>query len=374
MTLLSSHFGLPASNRVDPGPLETTFDDKRVTNSYKHLLFRVLLRDCVESGRSRIDFETIVTGMMEEAWWPGIHHGLKLGHSDKIVERMRQAVGADVLPLDPGEIRRGSTKFEDFGSKDSLLHFVPQRLIRSWFDDEVRDLPDHQIDPMVKRLSCDQFRTTRPIYRILDDGLDLHPEWIEYLSANMDSIKIWSDAMWVRFLESRNPDVEGLAEKIMPGFGRFHLGAERALWNMVMDRCGVTSVYSGKLIGKGDFELDHFLPRAFVTQDKFWNITPVERHLRALKDNSIPDLAFIPHLARQHSIVAREATRLSGGAKFAWDRALDQYAADLRLSGAELLDEKALESVYNRIFSGRVGIAKRMGFSEGWRPNVRDLV
>ena len=365
-------FDLPESDRLNPALLVKTFDDNRVTNSYKHLLFRVLLHDGVESGRRELDFRSLAIGMMEEAWWPGIHHGLNFGPNDKTIDLMA-VVDLEIFRRDPGQIGRKLTPIVEISGPKSILRHVPYRFLSPWFDPEAGKFPDSEINRRIERLSVDRFSLSNPIYKIIGDKIEIHPDWVEYLDRNLEFYKGVSDALWLRYLKNRNPEVVDVSEKIAPGLSRNSLGAERALWNTMIKEHGVLSVYSGELIGKDDFELDHFLPRPFVAHDRFWNLTPVERSLSAVKRDHLPDLAFIPHLARQHSLAARKSSALRGGAKIAWNRAVAQYATELELNEEQIRDEKMLERVYREIFPGRVGIAKRMGFSEGWRPETRDI-
>ncbi|WP_068110658.1 HNH endonuclease domain-containing protein [Tropicimonas marinistellae] len=136
-----------------------------------------------------------------------------------------------------------------------------------------------------------------------------------------------------------------------------------------MEKNKVVSIYSGNFIDTANFDLDHFLPRAFVAHDRFWNLTPIESGLNAEKSDLLPDLGFVPRLAHQHSMMARHAMSLQGRAEATWRLALDEYATDLQLDSSRLQNPAELERVYNEAFSGLAGIAKRMGFPDGWRPN-----
>ena len=367
MMALTGKSGLPESDRVDPTPLARTF--RAVNTSYKHLFFRVLLREGIKRGKQQIEFANLATGMMEEAWWPGFHYRLQFGLQDEVVARIRAAVDQEVLRRDPGMVRRALKSAVATSRRDPLLRHVPQRFIRPWFASETLRLPDQQVDRKVEMLSQSRFNEIKPIYRLLDTGIEFHPAWTEYLERNLAIVQGWSDAHWLRFLERRNPAVPGLVQKIAPALRRPPLGDQRALWLAIIETHGVESIYSGNMIDKTDFDLDHFLPRAFCAHDRFWNLTPIESGLNAEKSDLLPDLDYVPGLARQHSLMARHAETLHGRAGKAWRRALDEYATDFRLEPARLQNAVELERIYSEWFPGQAGIAKRMGFPDGWRPN-----
>ena len=90
-------------------------------------------------------------------------------------------------------------------------------------------------------------------------------------------IEGWSDALWLGFLEARNPNVPGLVEKIRPTFGRESLRRPARTLARGLDR-GALHLHlhrSGRSI-PGRFALDHVLPRSFVAHDRLWNLTPID--------------------------------------------------------------------------------------------------
>ena len=93
---------------------------------------------------------------------------------------------------------------------------MPQRLIASWFEAELKGMPDYRRDAAIVQLSNERFQVARPLYRILEDGIELHCDWRGYLEANAGVVRGWSDARWLAYLSSRNPNVPGLVEKIAP--------------------------------------------------------------------------------------------------------------------------------------------------------------
>ncbi|WP_068110655.1 hypothetical protein [Tropicimonas marinistellae] len=184
---------MPGSDHLDPAPLAQTF--RAVSTSYKHLLFRVLLRDGIKRGRQQIDFANLAVGMMEEAWWPGFHHRLHFGVQDDVVARISAAVDQEVLRRNPEKVRRAFASVVASSGRDSLVRYVPQRFLRPWFALETRGLPDQQVDRTIEDLSRSRFSAVQPVYRVLDTGIEFHPTWIDYLERNLVIVQGWSDAL-----------------------------------------------------------------------------------------------------------------------------------------------------------------------------------
>ena len=93
----------PAAGDLRLDPLVATF--RNVTNSYKHLWFRALLRAVTRGLGPEIGFGTLFRGLLEEAWWPAFHFRLHLGLQDQVVGRLDAAIAdPDRLRWDPATV------------------------------------------------------------------------------------------------------------------------------------------------------------------------------------------------------------------------------------------------------------------------------
>ena len=80
----------------------------------------------------------------------------------------------------------------DEQSLKKLLRYVVQRLLRVFFQKELRGVKDALVDRTTVNLSQEMFLSRRPLYRVLEaasgeklDGvLEVHPDWAHYLKAS----------------------------------------------------------------------------------------------------------------------------------------------------------------------------------------------
>jgi hypothetical protein len=180
---------VPTATRISADTLLGAF--RHVTNSYKHLFFRALLKE-IARGRREILRTDLAAGMMEQAWWPGFHFRLHLGARDSVVSRIDATVDIDGLRRDPRAVRR------------ALEGAVTAR------------------DPLLRCIEPDRI--------VVSDA------WMRLLGDHLAFVQGWSDAVWVEYLEARNPGVPGLAAKFSPALARPSLADQAVLWRAVMGR------------------------------------------------------------------------------------------------------------------------------------------
>jgi hypothetical protein len=159
--------------------------------------------------------------MLARAWRTHHTHQPKFGAQDQIVEKLRELDDAlpkslfrvrDVSPTDLRVMIQGRVA----DSTVELLRYVPFRLIRPFFEEELRGAKDAQVNQKILVLSQDGFETRKPLYTFTDDqqAIVLHPEWAAYLRENDAQIQQWAFDAWVEYMERCNPGVEHIASKL----------------------------------------------------------------------------------------------------------------------------------------------------------------
>ncbi len=347
---------------------------ENATNSYKHVFLRALL-NCIQRGKGpRVTFQDLFILMLEGALWPAMHYRLNLGASDLIAARLSDLVekrgeGRSTVAL--SQVLADAPFNLEWERTRGLLRYVPQRLLTPWFAGELKGVGDHRRDGLIVQKSRDTFDAVHPLYRILDDGTELHPVWMDYFSSNLELVRGWSDAQWLRYLSTRNPHVPALVDKIDAPPTQRSMTRQRQLWAGLLAHRRLACIYTGVPISCAGFVLDHFLPRAFVAHDRIWNLTPVHTAVNAQKSDRLPANEFVERLADQHAVLtafARDHTDFAS--QLHWKRGLDEYEVDLKLGQDDLLDAKNLRRAYAETFAPLTGIARRMGFQGDWKPEV----
>ena len=94
----------------------------------------------------------------------------------------------------------------------------------------------------------------------------------------------------IKYLQDRNPGVPGIIYKLEPENEKQRkLQNVRKLWAAVIDTTGISDIYSGRLLEKKNYEIDHFVPWSFITNDEMWNLMPVNSSFNSSKRDKLPD-------------------------------------------------------------------------------------
>lgn len=355
-----------AGRELDVTPLVVSL--RSVTNSYKHLFFRAILKKINYSESGYIEFSQLFSGMLEEAWWPAFHYRLSLGKSDKVVEILTHSIdNIDDLRVRPDMVPNLIAEIPfDLKAQRSrgLLRYVPQRLIAPWFGEDVKGAEDR----LVPALSNEKFLELKPLYKIEDKGINVHPEWYQFITEWMEVFLGWSDANWLTYLESRNPHASALLSKLRPSFDRGPLTPQRRIWAEACKIVPVQCIYTGRPVDPAIFALDHVLPHSFVGHDRFWNLSPTDPGLNRDKRDALPNVVFLPKLAEQHAMLHSVSKKLPSGAQRDLRRYTDEYCIDLGIQEDDLCRADRLAAKYVENFDLMRGIAGRMGFPVDWKP------
>ena len=94
----------------------------------------------------------------------------------------------------------------------------------------------------------------------------------------------------IKYLQDRNPGVPGIIYKLEPENEKQRkLQNVRKLWAAVFDISDIRDIYSGNPLEKKKYEIDHFVPWSFITNDEMWNLMPVNSSLNSSKRDRLPD-------------------------------------------------------------------------------------
>lgn len=126
--------------------------------------------------------------------------------------------------------------------------------------------------------------------RGLEKRIILEGSWKRFLIDNMVYIRGWIQMKKIKYLQDRNPGVPGIIYKLEPENEKHRkLQKIRGLWTAVIEMSDIYDIYSGSHIEQNEYEIDHFVPWSFVTNDEMWNLIPVNPSLNASKRDKLPN-------------------------------------------------------------------------------------
>lgn len=366
---------LPHSEQLDIATLSGLF--RHTTNSYKYLFFvslLTLIRDRHFEVDDGILLRDIEIEMLVTAWYPHVFFKLSFGTQDKIASALRSVshIEDDRKLLSKSgrdELRNRLTscdKVLDY----QLTRYVPHRILRPFFAEETRGMPDQRVNREVVNLAAELFQVRRPLFHFdhSEKCIFLHPDWVAYLKEHQTILEGWALWHWADHMQRRNPGIPAVTRKLFPPDRRAPLYAQRRFWDAAIDETSIRCIYTGKKLGHG-YELDHFLPWRFVAHDQLWNLVPVDSRANSSKSDQIPSEIYVDSLAETQRVGLSIARDTWSDGK--WKKEVEPYITDLYISAEETLDSEKLKSAYHRTLKPLMSIAEQQGFQSGWTYDAR---
>lgn len=275
-------------------------------------------------GKTEIVFDDLINQMIADAWYSVVEYHLHLGPknaSGKIMNSLERAViKLSQLTNIPNDADRDTiilaVKENDrelHGEKDQLTKNVPYRML-SPFMHEVKG--NDRIWDQKKRLIAyiEQLNKKECIPYQITNGAGLkkrvviNEEWQNFFMDNFVTISGWIEVKKVRYLQGRNPGVPGIIYKLVPENNKQRkLRYVRNLWNTIIETKPVYDIYSEKLLGLDDFDIDHFVPWSFVANDELWNLLPMDSSLNSSKSNNLPQWKYFELFAKNQYMMYESA-------------------------------------------------------------------
>jgi len=365
---------LPYSDRLPVPVLAAVLDE--VTNSYKFYWFLAILEWVREEQTSLLPLDALLARMVARVWYPTNYFRLSFGKQDRlgtIAIRLGEKSG---LPMDSPRARvieaaQGHLREKDEVGREisSLADFVPYRFLRPFFAQTLRGAKDWEVNRHIRRLAESAFQGSQPcLYRFVEvpqPAIELHPDWLAYLRQHLAILTGFCLWHLVSYLQRNNPNVPNIAGKLFEPQTR-DLRLARHFWNLVLSQSGsITCIYSGQLLQRENFSLDHFLPWRFVAHDQLWNLVPTPKAVNSAKGDNLPDPAYLEPLARLHYQAVQAAVRTPQAVSL-----LEDYVLLFKvsaLSDLEVMPFQLFRDTFQKEIAPQIQIAANMGFAVGWR-------
>lgn len=290
---------LPDEGRGEAGYLESMLSN--FSASYKIFWFKGIF-ELVLEGKNEIPFSDITSRMIASAWYPILFYNLNLGKIDELgnaVKYIEQTfnVSKEAKFKDIIKFLGTSNSPELISRLKSFENYVPYRLIRPFFDKEIKGLKDLTCNKEIAQLS----RVSEKVFYSINpanNSITVNQSWIDYLKRNEVLVKGWLNYKLVDYLQKRNPNVPAIPHKIFPPETR-DLKEATCIWKKLLKYEHITDIYSGLVFTPeneekyGRMSIDHFIPWSFVLHDELWNLCPTFKNINSKKSNRIPQVKYI---------------------------------------------------------------------------------
>lgn len=251
-------FRLPASSTVDVAALSRVFAN--TTNSYKYLWLQAILQCATETHFKTTSFSLtqLLEAVLVLAWYPRVFFRLSFGLQDDIGnwydKHSIQPQGKLTAAAIGTAIR---AQLPENPSDTGLLRYVPYRLLTPFFENELKGKADSKKNALIRKLSAERFDETKPLYQFKSEQeIEIHPEWLIYLSSNLAIVQGWMHWGWVQFLQGRNVHVPAISNKLVVPSERAQLNRQKRFWQVALQSEPVYCIYSNSLLSPRCESLD----------------------------------------------------------------------------------------------------------------------
>ena len=314
--------------KVDSGKLSTILysnklDIKKFENllsnndqGYKFFWLEAILK-LIAQNKQLFTFEDVIDEMIVGAWRMVTHYHLRLGHTvngnaenflEHAIRILYECSKEDIGNKTPSKDRLVFLiqKYQDNLMEDKLhlTDYVPYRLIKPFVEKEGKDYIDRKnygrfiayLNAFTK-VNHEFFYDITDAENPLKRRIRLNEEWVNFILQNYAVIMGWLRFNKALFIQDRNPGVPGVMYKVAPETEekRKSLKNARELWIATVDVTGkpLYEIYTGNELSIDEFDLDHFVPRSYVSNDELWNLTPMSKKLNSSKNNKLPERRYI---------------------------------------------------------------------------------
>ncbi|MGC1390892.1 MAG: HNH endonuclease domain-containing protein [Bacteroidales bacterium] len=290
---------LPSSNGLPVNLLAACFNNTSAT--YKYYWFLSILHS-IEGGNTSIQKRDLFARMISNAWYTVNYFHISFGKQDRLQRAIEVVKSCEPLTIDDkrDKILNQLINTNNKNSLNQLKYFnnqVPHWFLSPWFPQMNRN--DIYLDSQGFKNQC--------LYSLNDELIEINEEWLKYLSQNVKVLKdfcYWNLAI---FLQSKNPNVPDIPNKLIKPALRNSLNNQRKnFWDIVVEELGsVDCIYTGKKLTIGKYAVEHFIPYAFVSHDLIWNLIPADKSFNSSKSDKLPplDKYFNPFFLLQESAI-----------------------------------------------------------------------
>ena len=287
---------LPYSDELNIGYLSRLFDN--TTNCYKFFWFQAIL-ERLDGKNNRFSFDELINEMIADAWYMVNEYHLRLGplgitdNLEEVVKYIHKNYGfmssekrEKIISFLKSTDDRNIIKY-----KTDLTLNVPYRLQVPFYDEIIIERDKWNSS---KTILTDIINRQRRLmyYFVSVSGLkseiEIDSDWSEYLFKHKEILKGWAQLKLIQYLQNKNPNVPGIADKIEAPVAR-NIERVRNYWKLIIKiDPSLKDIYGDNPLADVNISVDHFVPWQYVAHDELWNLHPTTKSINSSKSNSLP--------------------------------------------------------------------------------------
>jgi len=350
---------LPEQKNISIPRLAQVFNNTSAT--YKFYWFISILEIYANKQERLITFNEILTRMISNAWYPIHYFRLSFGLQDKLSDNIKEIQALTDIPIDANKeaLQQFLMSNSDKRVWNLINNFslnVPYRFLSPW----ISYTSDKDI---IEKSANFQNECIYSIVNFPEKSIILNEKWCDYLLNNYRILLDFCHWNLTMFLQLKNPNVPDLANKLVKPILRNKLTSQRAYWEIVFQNQNeIECIYTGKMLSKNNYDLEHFIPWSFVSHDLQWNLLPSDKSINCSKSNKLPPLElYLPKFVE---------TQKKGLEIVFYSQPNNKRLEDFTMFGYSASDLAKMplynfNELYYKTMSPMVQIAENMGF-EKW--------
>jgi len=257
----------------------------KTSATYKFYWFLAILNR-VELGETTIKKHHLFADMVAQSWFTVNYFHVSFGKQDKLQQSVQNIKKIELLTIDAdrNKVFQQLSLSAHRQTQRELWYFnaeVPHRFLSPWF---------HAGD-MKAAYERSQKLTNNCLYAIDTETITINPAWYIYLKLNSGILKAFCYWNLAVYLQSKNPNVPDIPNKLIKTPVRKNLSEQRKFWDIVINELdGVDCIYTNTRLVSGKYAVEHFIPYAFVSHDLIWNLAPANPAFNSSKSDKLPSL------------------------------------------------------------------------------------
>ena len=275
---------LPISNNLPVNKLSSVFGNTSATYKFYWL---IALIELLEEGNIEISKRKIFSRMIINSWYTINYFHISFGKQDNLQMAVERILKEEKLTIDENKNKlkiclENSTNQE---TMNQLFHFdknVPHWFLSPWFPNKNKST--------IYEASLNFEEDC--LYSLHKNYISVNPIWVNYLKLNAKIIKDYCYWNLALFLQTRNPNVPDIPNKLIKPAIRNGLTKQtNEYWKLVFKELGsINCIFTNTKLYFDDknYALDHFVPHAFVSHDLIWNLLPIEKKFNSSKSDRLP--------------------------------------------------------------------------------------